>query len=81
MPQNLRNLRQLFVLCTAKGQCLCTASQIIGGDFSKFGDLFRIYELYHSIKVHTQEASPLSLSGPFYDYLNRLNPIKTNEKL
>ena len=34
----LRNLHQLFVLCTA--------SQIIGGDFAKFCGLLRIYELY-----------------------------------
>ena len=33
----LRNLQQLFVLCTA--------SQIIGGDFAKFCGLLRIYEL------------------------------------
>ena len=33
----LRNLYQLFVLCTA--------SQIIGGDFTKFCGLLRIYEL------------------------------------
>ena len=32
----LRNLHQLFVLCTA--------SQIIGGDFAKFCGLLRIYE-------------------------------------
>ena len=37
----LRNLHQLFVLCTA--------SQIIGGDFAKSCGLLRIYELY-SIK-------------------------------
>ena len=36
--KNLRNLHQLFVLCTA--------SQIIGGDFAKFCGLLRIYELY-----------------------------------
>ena len=34
----LQNLHQLFVLCTA--------SQIIGGDFENFCDLIRIYELY-----------------------------------
>ena len=34
----LRNLHQLFVLCNA--------SQIIGGDFTKFYGLLRIYELY-----------------------------------
>ena len=34
----LRNLHQLFVLCTA--------SQIIGGDFAKFCGLLRIYDLY-----------------------------------
>ena len=34
----LRNLHQLFVLCTA--------SQIIGGDCAKFCGLLRIYELY-----------------------------------
>ena len=34
----LRNLHQLFVLCTA--------SQIFGGDFAKFCGLLRIYELY-----------------------------------
>ena len=34
----LRNLHQLFVLCSA--------SQIIGGDFAKFCGLLRIYELY-----------------------------------
>ena len=34
----LRNFHQLFVLCTA--------SQIIGGDFAKFCDFLRIYELY-----------------------------------
>jgi hypothetical protein len=34
----LRILHQLFVLCTA--------SQIIGGDFSKNFGLLRIYELY-----------------------------------
>ena len=34
----MRNLHQLFVLCTA--------SQIIGGDFTKFCGLLRIYELY-----------------------------------
>ena len=34
----LRNLHQLFVLCTA--------SQISGGDFAKFCGLLRIYELY-----------------------------------
>ena len=33
----LQNLHQLFVLCTA--------SQIIGGDFSKFCGLIRIHEL------------------------------------
>ena len=33
----LRNLHQLFVLSTT--------SQIIGGDFAKFGGLLRIYEL------------------------------------
>ena len=33
----LQNLHQLFVLCTA--------SQIIGGDFAKFCGLLRIYEL------------------------------------
>ena len=36
----MRNLHQLFVLD------LCTASQIIGGDFAKFCGLLRIYELY-----------------------------------
>ena len=35
----LRNLHQLFVLCTA--------SQIIGGYFAKFCGLLRIYELYN----------------------------------
>ena len=34
----MRNLHQLFVLCTA--------NQIIGGDFVKFCGLLRIYELY-----------------------------------
>ena len=34
----LRNLHQLFVLCTA--------SQMFGGDFAKFFGLLRIYELY-----------------------------------
>ena len=34
----LRNLHQLFVLCTA--------SQTISGDFTKFCGLLRIYELY-----------------------------------
>ena len=34
----LRNLHQLFVLCTA--------SQIIGGDFAKVCGLLRIYEPY-----------------------------------
>ena len=34
----MRNLHQLFVLCTA--------SQIIGGDFAKFCGLLRIFELY-----------------------------------
>ena len=34
----LQDLRQLFVLCTA--------SQMIGGDFAKFCGLLRIYELY-----------------------------------
>ena len=34
----MRNLHQLFILCTA--------SQIIGGDFAKFCGLLRIYELY-----------------------------------
>ena len=38
----LWNLHQLFVLCTA--------SQIIGGDFAKFCGLLRIYELYHPAK-------------------------------
>ena len=33
----LQDLRQLFVLCTA--------SQMIGGDFAKFCGLLRIYEL------------------------------------
>ena len=33
----LRNLHQIFVLCTV--------SQIIGGDFAKFCGLLRIYEL------------------------------------
>ena len=33
----LRNLHQLFVLCTD--------SQIIGGDFAKFCGLLRVYEL------------------------------------
>ena len=41
----LRNLHQLFVLCTA--------SQIIGGEFAKFCRLLRIYELY-------QNFSPLA---------------------
>ena len=36
--KTLQNLHQLFVLCTA--------SQIIGGDFVKFCGLLRIYELY-----------------------------------
>ena len=40
--QILRNLHQLFILCTA--------SQIMGGDFAKFCGLLRIYELY---KIHT----------------------------
>ena len=40
--KKLRNLHQLFVLCTA--------SQIIGGDFLKFCGLLRIYELY---KMHS----------------------------
>ena len=35
--KNLQNLHQLFALCTA--------SQIIGGDFEKFYGLLRIYEL------------------------------------
>ena len=35
----LQNLHQLFVLCTA--------TQIIGGDFAKFCGLLRIYELYY----------------------------------
>ena len=34
----LKNLHQLFALCTA--------SQIIGVDFAKFCGLLRIYELY-----------------------------------
>jgi hypothetical protein len=34
----LQNLHQLFVLCTA--------NQIIGGDFLKFCGLLRIFELY-----------------------------------
>ena len=38
-----RNLHQLFVLCTA--------SQIIGGDFTKFCGLLRIYEPYIGTKV------------------------------
>ena len=38
----MQNLQQLFVLCTA--------SQIIGGDFTKFCDLLRLYELY---PIHT----------------------------
>ena len=33
------NIHQLFVLCSA--------SQVIGGDFAKFCGLLRIYELYH----------------------------------
>ena len=37
----MRNLHQLFVLCTA--------SQIIGGDFAKFCGLLRIYELYREV--------------------------------
>ena len=37
----LRNLHQLFILCTA--------SQIIGGDFAKFCGLLRIYELYQGL--------------------------------
>ena len=40
--KNLRNLHQLFLLCTA--------SQIIGGDFAKFYGLLRIYELYYVSK-------------------------------
>ena len=28
---------------------LCTASQIIGGDFAKFCSLLRIYELYKNL--------------------------------
>ena len=39
----LRNLHQSFFLCTA--------SQIIGGDFTKFCGLLRIYELYIGTKV------------------------------
>ena len=35
--KTLQNLHQLFVLCTA--------SQMIGGDFAKFRGLLRIYEL------------------------------------
>ena len=35
------NLNYLFVLCTA--------SQIIGGDFAKFCGLLRIYEIYYKI--------------------------------
>jgi hypothetical protein len=42
----LQNLHQSFVLCSA--------SQIIGGDFAKFCDLLRIYELYQSIKMSWQ---------------------------
>ena len=34
----MRNLHQIFFICTA--------SQIIGGDFAKFCGLLRIYELY-----------------------------------
>ena len=34
----LRNFHQLFVL-------VCTARQIIGGDFAKFCGLLRIYEI------------------------------------
>ena len=40
----MRNLHQLFVLYVLV--LICTASQIIGGDFAKFCGLLRIYELY-----------------------------------
>ena len=39
----MRNIQQVFVLCTA--------SQMIGGDFAKFCGLLRIYELYLGLIV------------------------------
>ena len=50
----LRNLHQLFVLCTA--------SQIIGGDFAKLCGLLRIYELYQRKKRLV--ATLLNKKGP-----------------
>ena len=40
----LQNLHQLFVLCTA--------SQIIGGDFEKNCGLLKIYELVYSSQIN-----------------------------
>ena len=49
----MRNLHQLFVLCTA--------SQVIGGDFAKFCGLLRIYELYQSLSLQTSLYDALTL--------------------
>ena len=58
----LRNLPQLFVVCTR------TASQIISGDFAKFCGLLRIYELYK-----LQEEINVSVN-PRYDAIFFGNP-------
>ena len=53
----MRNLHQLFVLCTA--------SQIIGGDFAKFCGLLRIYELYKNCQFSGEmQSKPVGLT-PF----------------
>ena len=52
----LRNLHQLFVLCTA--------SQIIGGDFAKICGLLRIYELYNG-------GLKLDRFGPWFEHYFR----------
>ena len=49
----MRNLHQLFVLCTG--------SQIIGGNFAKFCGLLRIYDLYL-----TQTAMSMLLLREFF---------------
>ena len=49
----MRNLHQLFVLCTT--------SQIIGGDFSKFCGLLRIYELYCGCTAEMSESANVVL--------------------
>ena len=61
----LRNLHQLFVLCTA--------SQIIGGDFANFCGLLRIYELY-VLKIFS------SISNVQYDVSYEPNVCKNDSK-